>query len=313
VGSRESITWLVCSAIALLLVGLVLFGGGGGGTSAVGTGASQTAGGAQVAASSGTAVAAADRPTIEQMLTRGFTENDPKQCTQDMTSSFLRYSFGTEKGALDRCRRSNTPQSEPAAKSVVVESVTSASGGATAVIKVTSDNSLDGSVLTLRLVRDRGRWKVDQLADIQIDRTRLDQHVRDQLGAHGYLPAETSCAIAKFDRTVSDQDIERDAVVGGPSTSADVIGGDAASCLSRPTLLRELSQEFTAALQSRSFPAPITRCVVDRLTHGVPTSRLRHLLAAGFRGTDGWYKLGYQAVVACAGGRPAGTGQSSTA
>jgi hypothetical protein len=304
---------LVCGAIALMLVGLLLFGGGGdGGNGVVGPAANQTAEGPQVPAASGTAVATADRSAIEQMLTRAFTENDPKQCTQDMTPSFLRYSFGAEKGTLDRCRRSNTPQSEPSAKSVAVESVTAASGRATATIKVTSDNSLDGSVLTLGLVRDDGRWKVNRLSDIEIDRARLDQHVRDQLGAHGYLPAETSCAIVKFDRTVSDQAIERDTVIGGASTSAGVIGADAASCLSRPTLLRELSQEFTAAFRSRGVPAPITRCVVDRLTHGVPTSRLRHLLEAGFRGADGWYKLGYQAVAACAGGRSAGAAQSST-
>jgi hypothetical protein len=296
-----------------MLVGLVLFGGGGGGTNGVvGPVAIQTGGNAQVADPSRTTVATADRRAIEQMLTRGFTENDPKQCTQDMTASFLRYSYGTEKGTLDRCRRSNTPQSEPAAKSIAVESVTAVSGRATALIKVSSDNGLDGSVMTLRLVRDDGRWKLNRMADIQIDRARLDQHVRDQLGAKGYLPAETSCAIAKFDQTISDQAIERDLILGGASPSSDVVEGQAASCLSRPTLLRVLSREFTAALQSRGFPAPITRCVVDHLTHDVPTSRLRHLLAAGSRGTEGWYKLGYQAVVACANGKTGAASSSRT-
>jgi hypothetical protein len=171
---------------------------------------------------------------------------------------------------------------------------------------------MDGSVLMVSLIRQSGRWKVDQLADIQIDRARLDQHVQHDLGAHGYLPSETSCAIAKFDRAVSDQDIERDAIVGGPSFSFGSVQADAVSCLSRPTLLRELSQEFTAALNSRGIPASITRCVVDHLTHGTPTPRLRHLLAAGLRGAEGWYRLGYQAVVACAGGNFGAGGRSST-
>jgi hypothetical protein len=311
--SREHISWIVCGAIALMLVGLVLFGGGGGGTNGVsGPSASQTAGSAPVPASSGTAVAAADRPVIEQMLTRTFTQNDPKQCTQDVTPAFLRQSFGSEKGTLDRCRRSNTPQQEPAAKSIAVESVTATIPGATAVFRASSDNSMDGSVLTVHVVREGGRWKLEQLVDVQIDRTLLDKHVRDQLGASGYLPAETSCAMAKFDRTVSDQDIERDAVVGGPSPSTGTVEADAVSCLSRPTLLRELSQEFTAVLDDRGLPPRITRCVVDHITHGVPTSRLRNLLAAGLRGSEGWYKLGYQAVVACAGGRSVGPGQAST-
>jgi hypothetical protein len=310
--SREAISWLVCGAIAVVLVGLLLFGGGGVTSGGGEPAAHQTAGSTPVTAPAGTPLGPADRPVVEQMLTRTFTQNDPKQCTQDMTSSFLRHSFGSEKGTLDRCRRSNTPQSAPSAKSVAVESITATSGGATAVIKASSDNSMDGSVLTLRLVRQSGHWKLDQIVDIQIDRTLLDQHLREQLGAQGYLPSETSCATAKFDRTISDEDIERDAIVGGSSSSSSTVEADAVSCLSRPTLLRELSQEFTAVLNSRGLPASITRCVVDHLTHGVPTSRLRHLLAEGLRGAEGWYRLGYQAVVACAGGRSGGTGQSST-
>jgi hypothetical protein len=307
--SRDDLTWIACGAVALVLIGMVLFGGGGSKKDGGPSGAPASSSTPTPAV--GAAPAPADQAAIEEMLTRGFTESDPKQCTQDMTPSLLRQTYGREKGTLDRCRRGNTPQSEADAKSVEVESVMATSDGATAMVKVTSDNSLDGSVLTLRLVRQGGRWKLDRLADIQIDRVRLDQHVREHLGARGYLPAETSCAIDKFDRTVSDQDIERDAIVGGPGSSASSIQAEAASCLSRPTLLRELSAGFTAGLSGRGVPAPITRCVVDHLTHGVPTSRLRHLLEAGSRGADGWYRLSYEAFEACV-GHSSGAGQSNT-
>jgi hypothetical protein len=116
--SREGLTWIVCGAIALVLIGLVLFGGGGG------SAGNQSAVSPHATAASAAAERPADRSAIEQLLTRTLTQNDPKQCTQDMTPSFLRQSFGSEKGTLDRCHRANTPQSAAAAKSVAVESIT---------------------------------------------------------------------------------------------------------------------------------------------------------------------------------------------
>jgi hypothetical protein len=286
------VSWLSCAAIVGLVLWAALWSNGGKDTSVTGAPKGQPGNAAQVA----------NTPGLEQMLTRTFTQNDPKQCTDDMTGAFLLQMFGSSRGTLDRCRRTNTPQSETSAVSIEVVSVTATRDSATAAIKASGGN-MDGSVLTLSLVHQGGRWKLDHLTDVQIDRARLDQRVENDLGARGYLPSETSCAIGKFDRTVSDQDIERSAVLGDTSVSVEA---DAVSCLSRPTLLRELSQSFTAALESRGFPAPIVRCVVDRLTHGVPTARLRHLLAAGLGGADGWARLGYEAASACSGSRSAG-------
>jgi hypothetical protein len=234
------------------------------------------------------------------MLSATFTKNDPKQCTQNMTRAWLRRSFGSSPGTLDRCRRTNTPQSETDAQSVTVESVTANGSSATAVVKLNGGRS-DGTVSTFRVVREGGHWKLDQMTDVQIDRARLDETLKNDLGKNGYLPAETTCAMAKYDQAVSDQDIERSSIVGDPS-AVDVVPY-AASCLSRPTLLRQLGEVITASLALRGIQGAVVNCVVDRVTHGVPTTRLRHLLAAGERGADGWARLGYEAALACMGGR----------
>jgi hypothetical protein len=300
------LSWLITGGIAVLLLWLAFSltsGGSGGQPAATGgpaPGAFPSAGGDQ----------AGDKSSIEELIRRTSTENDPKQCTEDMTPAFRRASFGAEKGTLDRCRRLNTPQTEPMAKSVAIQGVTGRGSNATAVFGVTSSNTLDGSVYTVSLVRQGGRWKLDSLDDIQIDRARFDQHLRDELGARGYLPAETSCAITKLDQTVSSDQIERNVI--NNESSYEYIEASAVSCLSRPTLLRELSQEFTAAFNSRGMPPRVTRCVVDRLTHGVPIGRLRHLLAAGSHSAESWWRLGYQAVTACLHRGPAGAAESAT-
>lgn len=298
------LSWFVSAGIAAILVWLAfsLNSGTGhpGATPASTPGAPPPAGATHLA----------DRSSIDDLLNRAFTQNDPSQCTQDMTRAFVRQFFGLEKGTVDRCRRANTPQSEASAKSIAVQSVSGSGSSATAVIRASSANTLDGSVMTLNMARTGGRWKLDHLVDIRIDRGRFDQHLRDQLGARGYLPTETSCAIGKLDRTVSDDQIERNTVIG--DSSYEYIQAAAVSCLSRSTLLRELGQGMTAGLSSHGVSPAVTRCVVDRLTHGVPIARLRHLLAAGSRSAEAWYRLGYQAVLACAGGGPAGPAGSAT-
>jgi hypothetical protein len=312
VASREAVSSMVCGAICLVLVGLLLLGVGGGGPKQPGAGGLSPSSAPQPPATAQAAGPAqpADRSAIDDVLTRTFTQNDPRQCTQDITPGYLRHVFGAEKGALDRCRRHNTPQSEVMAQSIEIQSVSGGGSEATAVIKTSGANTLDGSVMTIGLVHQGDRWKLNKLLDVRIDRSRFDQHLRDELGSRGYLPAETSCAVGKLDRTVSDAAIETDLLIG--ESSYEYIDGAAVSCLSRPTLLRELSQAFTAAFSSRGVPTRVTHCVVSRLTHGVPIVRLRHLLAAGSRSAEAWWHLGYQAVLACAGDGAAGAESSST-
>jgi hypothetical protein len=116
--------------------------------------------------------------------------------------------------------------------------------------------------------------------------------------------------MAKFDHTVSDADIERSAIVGDYSSIA--VGGLAASCLSRPTLLRELGEGIAASLHVHGIRGSVVNCVVDRMTRGVPTVRLRHLLAAGPRGAEGWVRIAYEAAASCVGNGGSGSSPSTS-
>jgi hypothetical protein len=298
------LSWLVTGGVAVLLLWLAFSLSSSGGQAG---GPTANSPGAFPAAPSGQA---SDRSSIEDVVRRTWTENDPQQCTRDLTPAYLRSMFGSQKGTLDRCRRRNTPQSERSANSITIHSVVGRGSSATVVFSASSSNTLDGSVATVSLVRQGGRWKLDSFDDIQIDRARFDQHLRDDLGARGYLPTETSCAVAKLDGTVSSKQIEQNVL--NQDSSYEYILSSAVSCLQRSTLLRVLGQEFTAAFNSRGMPPRVTRCVVDRLTRGVPIGRLRHLLAAGSHSAESWWRLGYQAVTACLHGGPAGAAESAT-
>ena len=301
------VSWLACAAIAAVLIWFAVWSGGGGGGAQSGAApAGQPAPPGQPAP----AASSADQSNLIEMLRRTSTQNDPKQCRNDLTRAFLLDRFGPSKGAIDRCRRANTPQAARAADSIAVEGLTVTGSSAIATIRLSGGYS-DGSVLTYRVVNQGGHWRLDRLSDIQIDRASYDRYVKNQLGTQGYLPSETTCAMAKFDQTVSDADIERSAIVGDYS-SVDV-GGLAASCLTRATLLRELGEGIAASLHVHGLRGSVVSCVVDRMTHGVPTVRLRHLLAAGPRGAEGWARIAYEAAASCLGNGSGGSASTSRA
>jgi hypothetical protein len=294
------LSWVICAAIAALIALFAYWSHQAGhestsGPVVVGTPSS----GAPVTGNTG----------ITQMLSRTFTQNNPKQCDNDMTQAFLEQRFGSSKGSLDRCRRNNVAENkDDLASSITVQSVTVTGATAAAAFKA-NGGYYDGSVFTVRVVHEGGGWRLDALTNVQVDRAIFDQHLKNSLRQEGYLPAEQTCAIAKYDRTVSDDDLARSIVIGDSSTG---VQDYAASCLSRPTLLRVLGEEFTASLRSYGFSGSIVSCVVNRVTHGVPTSRLRHLVAAGDRGSDGWARLGYEAARACLGSGSGDSAGSST-
>ena len=87
----------------------------------------------------------------------------------------------------------------------------------------------------------------------------------------------------------------------------------AASCLTRPTLLRVLGEDIAASLEIHGIHGPTVKCVVDRMTHGVPTVRIRHLVAAGPHGAEGWARIAYEAAAACLGTSSGGAPATSSA
>jgi hypothetical protein len=254
VGSREAISWIVCGTIAAVLVGLVLFGGGGADSGGSGGGADATA-------------------EIKQMLTRTMTENDPQQCTHDMTPAFLEQSFGRDEDntAPENCREENTDDEPPSARSVAFQSVTVQGSTAEAVVAIEGGN-MDGSRVTVRLVSDAGRWKLDRLADLQIDRARVDQAYVREMEESGLSRAEARCVVAELHREFSDAEIERAAVSGEDDLATDQVGLE---CVSRSTLVAMFQKGIVAGAESRGMPSSVADCVAQRFTSGLSDAELR--------------------------------------
>jgi hypothetical protein len=240
---------------------------------------------------------AGGRPAIEQMLSRTMTENDPAQCTEDMTPALVEQSFGGHEGTtpMQRCVEKNTTEEDAMADSVTIKSVQVNGLTARAVI-ATHGGSMDGGQVTVDLVAQGGRWKLDHLADIQFDRAKVDRMYLREMQVAGMTPGESRCLVRTFDREFSDAELERATLSGVDNLETEGVG---LGCLSRATLVRMFEKGITAGVQSRGIPAPVGDCIAFRFTHGMSVAELRAFVKAG-QGTPAQSERVRAVAAACA-------------
>lgn len=281
--SSVSVSGIVCGLIAAVLVGMVLFGGGGGETAS------------EKAAVPASRAEGEARSTIEWLLTRTFTENDPAQCTEDMTPAFRRWSFGSEDGSdLESCRRDNTTENDTFAHSIALDNVSLQGDTADAVVRV-SGGIGDGSVLTVHLVRDVGNWKLDRVTDVQIDRARFDGAFKANALQKGYTPREADCQVSTLRRTYDTPALERALVQGHDAMAAS--GPALISCVSPAKLAREFRQGLMHGMSDR-IPMSVRTCIADTFMNGLSAKHLRAIVLARSRSEDVMNRV-RNAAIAC--------------
>jgi hypothetical protein len=283
VSSSVSLSGIVCGLIAAVLIGMVLFGAGGGGSAS------------QHAAVPSSRAEGEARSTIEWLLTRTFTENDPAQCTQDMTPAFRRQSFGSEDGTdLEACRRDNVSENDTFAHSITLDNVSVHGDTANAVVRVSGGNG-DGSVVTLHLVRDVGNWKLDRMTAVQIDRARFDGALRANALREGYTPREADCQVATLRRTYDTAALERALTQGHDAMAA--ARPALLSCVSSAKLAQEYRQGLMHGMSER-IPMSVRTCIADTFMKGLSAKRLRAIVIAGSRSEVALERI-RNAAIAC--------------
>jgi hypothetical protein len=264
VGSREAISWLVCGAIAVVLVGLVLFGG-----------SSSDRGGSGPGSDDQT------RTEIGRLLTSTLTTNDPVQCTQAATPTFLQQGYGSDGNPVEKCRHDLSEDKTPDAKSIHVASLSVSGETADATVEVSGGDG-DGSVASFHLVHEPAGWKLDRLTAFKIDRTRYDAAQQADLIATGLTPAESRCAIAAIDSRYDTPAIERMTVQGHDAMEA--LGSAMIPCLGRGLLIHQLKDGLSSGLAERGVPRDVVDCISGKALAGMSTEQLRGVAWRGKKG-----------------------------
>lgn len=95
-----------------------------------------------------------DREQITDVLSKAFTDDDPKLCGQVLSETFIKTFYGT----VEKCEQNATKGGN--ADSVDVLRLTVNGDSATALI-MASGGSASPKPTTLKLVKENGDWKID--------------------------------------------------------------------------------------------------------------------------------------------------------
>jgi hypothetical protein len=137
-----------------------------------------------------------DESEIEDAIETSATSDDPANCTDLETQSFVEQSTSESgKAALKSCEE-ETADPESKADSVEVTEVEVEGDKATAQAAI-AGGGFDGQALVLALVKDGNQWKLDEITEFaKFDQGAFAQQFKTQLEKGGEVePKTTSCIV----------------------------------------------------------------------------------------------------------------------
>ena len=216
------------------------------------------------------------RADIEDLVSQALTSKDPAACEHAMTSRYLSRYFGQgDSDPAEECQFERALPGDAFARQFDFRSA-QVDGNHGIVVVTASGGQADGSVLRIELVRQGDDWKLDHLAEVQIDRPRFDAASRRYALAQGATAPEANCAVKRLHRFYDTDQLERAIVTGKTDefSAAEVV------CLGRGTLVKEFRLALRTAAP-KEIPDPLVDCIGRRLTKSASTDLLRALFAAG--------------------------------
>lgn len=222
-----------------------------------------------------------DEAEAREVVEQGFTEPNPQHCTDLATQRFLDQTEAPRDGeeALESCRKDAEEDPEEFADEVDVSEV-AIDGEAATVTAMLEGGASDGMKFTLALVKEEGRWKIDRLEDVEIDRQRFNDATRRNLTeSEDVSEKEADCIIAELDRRLSDSEIERAFVEPDPSVFIDVVldcrGGDGDP---RAAFLAGLRRSL---VREQGLTRAQANCVVRQVRDDVNAADVRDIIGSG--------------------------------
>lgn len=147
-----------------------------------------------------------DEAAVEATIETALLEKDPDKCTELYTVAFREQTTNkTGSAALKDCENPDEPNDR--AKSVEISNLAIDEAAATADVAI-SGGSFNGQTITVALVEDGDRWKLDALTRFaKLDVDELAAIFERQAEAEGGLNAPERCFIEKF-KSASQAEIE---------------------------------------------------------------------------------------------------------
>jgi hypothetical protein len=178
-------------------------------------------------AACGSSGSSPDEKDVTAVITRAATSGDPAACTDSQTQKFTDQTSGDSgpgAAAVKSCEQ-NAADSKSA--SVKVDNIKVSGSTATAEAALTG-GTLDGQTVKLNLVKDGGKWKVDQVTGfVSFNADALKKSFATQLAKQAGTPAQIVSCLTQQVSQATDQQLENVFLTpnGGRDLFASCSGG----------------------------------------------------------------------------------------
>ena len=212
-----------------------------------------------------------DEPTakaeIHNMLDRAVLGDDPGACTEVYTPRFVRQLHPGRVNPLHECR--SEADGVPEKGQVRIRALRIHEPRALVSVAVVGGD-MGGTAMKLTLL-DAGRWQVDRMRDIDLDRKGFAGLLHKSLSRFDGTPREAECIAHRVLRRVGRRRVERSILEG----RTDRLGLLGLSCLRDRTVRAELASGMRRGLAAGDIPAPAVECVIDHTMRSIPQGRTR--------------------------------------
>lgn len=159
---------------------------------------------------------------ISAVIEKSVTSDDPSKCTELMTQNFVEQTANAEgSAAVEECEETATSgENDP--EKVTVSEVQVDGANATADAAFVG-GSFDGQTLSVALVKDGGKWKLDEISGFaNLNRDALTGELEEQLEATGQLTEEQTACIVEGIEEASDEAFEELLLSGSSEALAEI-------------------------------------------------------------------------------------------
>jgi hypothetical protein len=216
---------------------------------------------------------------ISQTVTTFVTRSVPADCKFTYTQRFVDRAFDGSGGeAIARCQYSAVDDDDRQdGDQAVIEQVSIESGRAT-VVTGTNGGLFDGTVHTLRLVRDAGTWKVDSVSAVKVDRERWDRASYNAWIENGFSAEEAECVLREQSRTADTGALERALLAGYQGREIEGPEVKVEDCISAATLERKFSKKVWKSAAPGGIAPSVVDCITSSMLKSMSSAELRRFI-----------------------------------
>jgi hypothetical protein len=221
-----------------------------------------------------------DVTEIREVVTHDTLVADPSDCTELETERLvMQGEEGTYEEALAECREEEADEDDALGPTLDVSEIEVDGDEAHATANA-PDGRMSMFTFRLDLVRESGRWKIDYISGVEIDRPAFDALMAQRADDSRWTAAELDCILSHH-RAVPTEEIERSFVEEGEHALEDDLREFSMLCMRGTRLTQVLSAVLHERAVEDGVPVRYADCFTRQFLSRVPRARIRDLLVSG--------------------------------